>query len=201
MARRLGIINKPRAHCFMLPWGAHLGFYCDQLPHSHTLIIRAAVLYYHQTRNNKPRTPCRNTERCVTLRWRHWSMILTRHTRMLEAWVPGISSSPSSAGGQCGHDTLRCLETDILRHFDRDGLSFSLKEVKMGRSAACWQTGPRLGRGCGSQTCVCNEYSVRGAVHCGVTGTLEIIHISVSDNTSPHVMTRPCQLSPQQRQV
>ena len=35
-----------------------------------------------------------------------------------------------------GHDTLRCLETDILRHFDRDGLSFSLKEVKMGRSAA-----------------------------------------------------------------
>ena len=63
-------------------------------------------------------------------------MILTRHTRMLEAWVTGISSAPSSAGGQCGHDTLRCLETDILRHFDRDGLSFSLKEVKMGPSAA-----------------------------------------------------------------
>ena len=60
-------------------------------------------------------------------------MILTRHTRMLEAWVHGISSSASSAGG---HDTLRCLETDILRHFDRDGVSFSLKEVKMGRSAA-----------------------------------------------------------------
>ena len=100
-----------------------------------------------------------------------------------------------------GHDTLRCLETDILRHFDRDGLSFSLKEVKMGRSAASWQTGPRLGPGCGSQTWVCNEYSLRGALHCGVTGTLEIIHISVSDNTSPHVMTRPCQLSPQQRQV
>ena len=99
------------------------------------------------------------------------------------AWVIGISSAPSSGGGH----TLRCLETDILRHFDRDGVSFSLKEVKMGRSSAeCWQTGPRLGPGCGRQTCVCNEYSVSGgeggALHCGVTGTLEI-HISVSDNT------------------
>ena len=48
------------------------------------------------------------------------------------AWVIGISSASSSGGGH----TLRCLETDILRHFDRDGVSFSLKEVKMGRSSA-----------------------------------------------------------------